>query len=113
IMEIGFGVIPFLVLLMLALYQISLYYEGKIIHKELQEEAEMGTIPPSLVPVLSSYFKRRQSKWYPAGVNQDHYVSLAMSIAFKRQQWKVASARRRKKLESSLNELRRQILGMV
>jgi protease PrsW len=113
IMEIGFGVLPFLVLLMFALYQLSLYYEGRIIRNELQEEAKMGTIPLSLVPVLSSYFKRRQEKWYPAGVNQDRYVSLAMSIAFKRQQWKTASPRRRKKLETSLSELRGQILGMI
>jgi protease PrsW len=113
IMEIGFGLLPFLVFVMLALYQLSLYYEGRIIKKELEEEAQLGTIPLALVPVLSSYFKRRQRKWYPPRVDQDRYVSLAMALAFKRQEWKVASVRRRKKLEAALNELRQKILGLA
>lgn len=113
ITQIGFGILPFLVFLMLALYQLSLYYEGRIIRRELEEEAQMGTIPLSIVPILSSYFKRRQKKWLPPGTDQDRYVSLAMSLAFKRQQWKIASPPRRKKLETSLNELRRQLHGMV
>ena len=113
IVQTGFSVLPLLVFAIFVIYEISLYGERRVIREELQEESQMGTIPPSHVPILSSYFKRNQRDWYPQEADRERYISLAMSLAFKRHQSKIAKGRRYRKLELMLSELRHQLAMLL
>ena len=109
LVQAGLATLPVLVILLLIVYQISLYMEGRIFRTELMEESEMGTIPTSDVPILSSSFSRKGKSWCPPGVNREQYIGLAMALASKRHQWKSATGRRKARFESALSELRTKL----
>ncbi len=109
LVQAGLAALPVLVILLLIVYQISLYMEGRIFRAELMEESEMGTIPASDVPTLTSYLGRKGKNWCPPNVNREQYIALAMGLASRRHQWKSAKGRRKARLESALSELRTKL----
>jgi len=113
LVQTGLATLPVLVILLLIVYQIALYMEGRIFRAELMEESQMGTIPTSDVATLSSYLGRKGKNWCPPGVDREQYVALAMGLASKRHQWKSATGRRRARLESALSELRAKLSRLL
>lgn len=66
--------------------QVCLQIEKRTIRRELDEEARLGVLPGSFVPILSSYLKRGRAGWVPKGVSKDDYIVAATTLAFRKHQ---------------------------
>lgn len=69
-----------------AIFQISLYFEGKTILKELQDEAALGLIPVEHLNHLPYVTRRYKYGWCPIGVDQKNYVKTATTLALRKNQ---------------------------
>lgn len=71
-----------------AIFQISVYFEGKTILKELQDEATLGIIPPEHLNHLPYVTRRYRYGWCPLGVDQKNYVKTVTTLALRKNQYK-------------------------
>lgn len=71
-----------------AIFQISLYFEGKTILKELRDEANLGLIPPDHLNHIPYVSRRFRHGWCPLGVDQKNYVKTATTLALRKNQYK-------------------------
>lgn len=71
-----------------AIFQISIYFEGRTILRELQEEAKFGLIPHDHLNHLPYLSRRFRYGWCPAGVDQKTYVKTATTLALRKNQYK-------------------------
>ncbi len=71
-----------------AIFQISVYFEGKTILKELQDEAALGIIPPEHLNHLPYVSRRYRYGWCPVGVDQKNYVKTVTTLALRKNQYK-------------------------
>lgn len=102
----------FLVLYMFvtfAIFQISLYFEGKTIYKELQDEANLGLIPPEHLNYIPFVSRRFRYGWCPAGVDQKNYVKTATTLALRKNQYKNTKGNLQKSYLRDVENLRYQI----
>ncbi|HSE42968.1 MAG TPA: PrsW family intramembrane metalloprotease [Acidobacteriota bacterium] len=105
LIQIAFTVMPFLVLLLLVVYQYFLYREGEWIRTELNEEALEGTISPTAVSFIVSPWKRFRNN----DPKTKQYVTSAMKLAWKRHHWKRAVGIRKERLWLALLDLRQSL----
>ncbi len=71
-----------------AIFQISIYFEGRTILKELQDEASLGLIPPEHLNYIPYVSRRFRYGWCPEGVDQKSYVKTATTLALRKNQYK-------------------------
>lgn len=71
-----------------AIFQISVYFEGKTILKELQDEASMGLIPSDHLNHIPYISRRFRYGWCPVGIDQKIYVKTATTLALRKNQYK-------------------------
>jgi RsiW-degrading membrane proteinase PrsW (M82 family) len=71
-----------------AIFQISVYFEGKNILKELQDEARLGLIPHEHLNYLPYVSRRHKYGWCPVGVDQKTYVKTATKLALRKNQYR-------------------------
>ncbi|MEO8663938.1 MAG: PrsW family intramembrane metalloprotease [Ignavibacteria bacterium] len=71
-----------------AIFQISVYFEGKTILKELQDEASLGLIPSDHLNHLPYITRRYKYGWCPIGVDQKNYVKTVTTLALRKNQYK-------------------------
>lgn len=106
-----FGFI-FLVLYMFvtfAIFQISVYLEGKTIFKELQDEVNLGFIPPEHLNYIPFVTRRYKYGWCPQGVDQKKYVTTATRLALRKNQYKNTRGNLQKTYLRDIENLRHQI----
>jgi len=102
----------FLVLYMFvtfAIFQISLYFEGKTIYKELHDEANLGLIPPEHLNYIPFVSRRFRNGWCPAGVDQKNYVKTATTLALRKSQYRNTKGNLQKSYLRDVENLRYQI----
>jgi RsiW-degrading membrane proteinase PrsW (M82 family) len=86
---IGFLFMIMAVIIIFVLFQFGVYREGKIILKELTDEANTtGYIPKEHLLYLPFTSKRYKKGWLPANVNQKAYVKTAVKLALRKDQAK-------------------------
>lgn len=92
-----------------SIFQISIYFEGKTILKELQDEANHGLIPHDHLNHLPFVSRRFRNGWCPAGVDQKNYVKTATTLALRKNQFKNTSGHVQQSYLRDIENLRYQI----
>ncbi|MBK8981148.1 MAG: PrsW family intramembrane metalloprotease [Ignavibacteria bacterium] len=95
-----------------SIFQISVYFEGKTILKELQDEANRGYIPPEHLNHLPYVMRRFKYGWCPEGVDQKNYVKTATTLALRKNQHKNVSGVKKLNYQKDIDNLRYQIQMM-
>jgi RsiW-degrading membrane proteinase PrsW (M82 family) len=86
---IGFLFMIMSVIIIFTVFQFAVYHEGKIIHKELTDEANTtGYIPKEHLAYLPYTSKRFKKGWLAAHINQKEYVKTAVKLAIRKNQLK-------------------------
>jgi RsiW-degrading membrane proteinase PrsW (M82 family) len=111
---VDFILFPFIFLGMMGLFQLCTWNDRRTIEGELRQEAEdRGTLPLEHVTSIASYRLRNLSRFAPPGIDQAAYIRAATTLAFRRQQCRVASGRWRGSLDADLDRLRREVSGLL
>ncbi|HMS65178.1 MAG TPA: PrsW family intramembrane metalloprotease [Ignavibacteria bacterium] len=92
-----------------AIFQISVYFEGKTILKELQDEANLGLLPQEHLNHIPFVTRRFKYGWCPAGVDQKFYVKTATMLALRKNQFKNTRGSLQKSYQRDIENLRHQI----
>jgi hypothetical protein len=95
-----------------AIFQISLYFEGKTILKELRDEANLGLIPPDHLNHIPYVSRRFRHGWCPIGVDQKNYVKTATTLALRKNQYKNTSGNLQQRYLRDIENLRYKIQMM-
>lgn len=108
----GFVFLVLYMFITFAIFQISLYFEGKTIFKELQDEANLGLIPQEHLNYIPFVSRRFRYGWCPAGMDQKKYVKTATILALRKNQFKNTSGHLQKSYFRDIENLRYQIKMM-
>ena len=92
-----------------SIFQISVYFEGKTILKELQNEASNGVIPPEHLNYIPYISRRFRYGWCPAGVDHKNYVKTATTLALRKYQYKNSEGSLKKSYLNDIENLRYRI----
>ncbi len=84
----GFIFLIIYMFVMFSIFQISVYFEGKTILKELQDEANLGLLPPEHLSHLPYVTRRFRHGWCPVGIDQKNYVKTVTQLALRKNQYK-------------------------
>jgi len=95
-----------------AIFQISVYFEGKTILKELQDEVNLGLIPFEHLSHLPYVSRRFRYGWCPIGVNQKAYVRTATTLALRKSQLRNTKGNIQKGYLRDVEKLRYEIQMM-
>lgn len=95
-----------------AIFQISVYFEGKTILKELQDEANLGLLPVEHLNHLPYVSRRFRHGWCPVGMDQKSYVKTATTLALRKNQFKNTKGNIQKSYLHDIERLRYQIQMM-
>lgn len=86
---IGFIFMIFTVIIVFVVFQFAVHHEGKIILKELTDEADTtGYIPRDHLSFLPFTSKRHKKGWLAPHINQREYVKSAVKLAMRKHQAK-------------------------
>lgn len=104
---IGFLFMMMTVIVILAVYQIGLYNEHKVILRELTDEANLGLLPREHINYIPYYMRRYKKGWLPNNINQKEYVKTAIKLALRKFQSKGSkSTTYQREVESLRNKIR-------
>ncbi|MEO6695474.1 MAG: PrsW family intramembrane metalloprotease [Ignavibacteria bacterium] len=95
-----------------AIFQISLYFEGKTILKELSDEANLGLIPADHLSHIPYVSRRFRHGWCPVGVDQKDYVKTATTLALRKNQYKNTRGNQQQSYLREIENLRYKIQMM-
>lgn len=111
---IGFAFMIISVIVIFVIFQLAVYNEGKIILKELTDEANTtGYIPAAHLAYLPYTSKRFKKGWLPNHINQKEYVKSAVKLAIRKNQLKTVRQSAKSGYERDIESLRRRIYGMI
>jgi len=107
---IGFALMIMTIIVIFTVFQIAVYNEGKIILKELTDEARTtGYIPTEHLSFLPYTSKRIKGGWLSSKINQKDYVKSAIKLAIRKNQLKSVKGNSRRPYEQDIEMLRRKI----
>jgi len=95
-----------------SIFQIALYFEGKTIIHELQEESANGLIPSEHLKYIPYFTRRAKTGWCPKGINRKEYVKTAITLALRKHQYKNISEKNKKIYFDEIKNLRYKIQMM-
>lgn len=72
--------------ILFGIFQLCLLDEKRILQRELQEEVDLGVIPPQHLDFLGAYRKRSIPGWLPETMDHREYVRAATTLAFRKHQ---------------------------
>ena len=78
--------------ILFAIFQLCLLDEKRILDRELQEEVDLGVIPPQHLAFLGAYRKRSLPGWLPKAMDHRAYVRAATTLAFRKHQLRNTAA---------------------
>jgi protease PrsW len=110
-MSFMFGAIfiLFSVIVMFGLFQVSLRTEGKLIKRELQEEAKLGTIPDEHMNYLPYTHLRNKKDWLAPTIDHQRYIKIATTLAFRKQQSRTCPPRKKAFYLQEVEDAREEI----
>jgi RsiW-degrading membrane proteinase PrsW (M82 family) len=83
---INFVLFPLEFALLVATFQLCLVFEHRMLRRELEHEAGLGTLPLAHVRTLATYALRWRRDWLPPGVDHHEYVRHATTLALRKSQ---------------------------
>jgi len=111
---IGFGLMILTIIFIFAVFQFAVYNEGKIILRELTDEANStGYIPKEHLAYLPYTSKRFKKGWLTAGINQKDYVKNAIKLAMRKNQVKSLKGSSKTNYERDIETLRQRIYAAI
>jgi len=110
---INLVILPLEVLLVFAIFQLSLRAERRVLIRELTEEAEQGLIPSAHVAPLCSYFGRNSTRFLPAGLPEDAYIKAATTLAMRKHQVRQCPPAKSALYSDDVERLRREVAGIL
>ena len=109
---LGFAFLFLYSIALFSVFQIALYFEGKTIIRELQEESSNGLIPYEHLRFIPYVSRRFRYGWCPYGINQKMYVKTAISLALRKYQFKNSYGRMKQLYLDDIKKLRYKIQMM-
>lgn len=97
--------------ILFGVFQLCLVDEKRILERELQEEVDLGVIPPQHLAFLGAYRKRSIPGWLPAAMDHRAYIRAATTLAFRKHQLRKTAEPDFYALE--VTRLRQQILALL
>jgi protease PrsW len=101
------------VIVIFALFRISLTSEGKLIKSELAEESKNGFIPEDHLNYLPYTHLRNRKDWLPPSVDHLRYIKIATTLAFRKQQSRSCPERKRAFYEQEIEDAREEISHLL
>ncbi len=97
--------------ILFAIFQLCLLDEKRILERELQEEVDLGVIPPKHLEFLGAYRRRSLPGWLPEEMDHRAYVRAATTLAFRKHQLRNTASPDFYAVE--VTRLRQQILQLL
>lgn len=111
---IGFAFMIMSVIIIFVVFQFAVYHDGRIIHRELTDEANTtGYIPKEHLLHLPFTSKRHKKGWLTAGINQKEYVKAAVKLAIRKNQLKSLKSTGNSFYSREVEMLRSKIYSML
>ena len=83
--------------------------ERKQREKVLDEEFDLGVLPPAYKSILMSYNKMRKSGWFPRFLNKTRYLELTSRLALRKGLYYRAEGKRKEALQKEVVEIRKEL----
>lgn len=110
---IGFIFMILAVVIIFTTFQFGVYYDGKVIFKELSEEANYGIIPKEHLKYLPYTSRRYKHGWLLGKINQKDYVKTATKLAIRKHQARILKSSAQKYYLKEVELLRNKITSML
>jgi len=108
---IGFAFMAITILIFIIVFNFSISSERKIIFSELLEESQHGQIPVEHLSILNSS-RRNKFGWIDEGIRKV-YVSSAIGLAFRKNQFKNSSGLNKNYYGAEVDNLRKTISDLL
>lgn len=92
-----------------ALFQIALFFESKTILFELSEEAKTGIILEEHLRFIPYSTRRNRSGWCPPFIDKKYYINTAITLAFRKHQYRLISEKQKLLYYNEIQNLRNKI----
>lgn len=109
---LGFAFLFMYAIALFAIFQIAIYFEGRTIKKELQDEVTNGLIQPEHMKYIPYVTRRFRFGWCPQGINQKDYVKTAICLALRKHQFKNSYGKAKQSYLNDVKNLRYKIQMM-
>lgn len=111
---IGFLFMIISVIIIFTVFQFAVHHEGKIILRELTDEANTtGYIPAEHLKYLPYTSKRYKRGWLDSTINQKEYVKAAVKLAIRKNQVKNLKSSSQSVYVKEIDALRNKIYTLV
>jgi len=110
---LGLLFIALSVVVILAVMQISLGFESRMLRKELQEEADSGLIPDAHINFIPFTGRRGIRGWLPMEVDRKMYLKTGTRLAFRKSQARCLEGSRRALWDAEIDELRMKVAALL
>ncbi|MCI0450461.1 MAG: PrsW family intramembrane metalloprotease [Chlorobi bacterium] len=111
---IGFVFMIFSVIIIFVVFQFAVHHEGKIILRELTDEANTtGYIPKEHLMHLPFTSKRFKKGWLASNINQRDYVKTAVKLAIRKNQVKSMKSGSQTAYLREIDSLRNRIYSLL
>jgi RsiW-degrading membrane proteinase PrsW (M82 family) len=99
--------------LLLGVVQCTLFFENRLIRRELTEEAEAGLLNAVHIDYIASSSRRKMMGWLPPTVDRREYCQLATRLAFRKSQLRRCAPDARPSYEEEIARLREGIGALL
>lgn len=99
--------------LLLTVVQLTLFFENRLIHRELTGEAEAGLLNAVHIDYIASSSRRKMIGWLPPTIDRREYCQCATRLAFRKSQLKRCDADARPQYEEEIARLRSRIAALM
>ncbi len=110
---IGFIFMILAVIIIFTVFQFGVYYDGKIIRRELNEESALGTFPAEHLNYLPYTSRRYKRGWLKGKIDQKEYVKTATRLALRKHQARTLKSTAQKTYLKEVEVLRTKITSML
>jgi protease PrsW len=110
---VGFVGLAAVFVVLFTLYQVSMLHEKHVIRTQLADEARHGLLPPSYVPILSSWLRRQRRGWLPPSIPHHHFIALCTRLAFRKHQAERVPESKRYDYLEEVRVLRQELQALV
>jgi RsiW-degrading membrane proteinase PrsW (M82 family) len=110
---IGFIFMILAVFIILILFQLGVYHDGKVILRELTDESNKGLIPKEHLRYIPYTSRRYKHGWLPSNINQKDYVKTATRLAMRKNQLRTMTSGAKISYQREVDLLRNKIYSML
>lgn len=110
---IGFVFMILAVFIILILFQLGVFHDGRVILRELTDESNKGLIPKEHLRYIPYTSRRYKHGWLPSNINQKDYVKTATRLAMRKNQLRTMKSGAKLSYQREVDLLRNKIYSML